>query len=119
MKKRITVIGGANVDIGGRPAAALALRDSNPGLVGLRFGGRIGYCLDIASRVEDRGPDPQEIFSILNCNPQLHQSLLGRHFGGCDIRAPYGNMGCVRPDQMHIAVEAGSRIPARRVREVL
>ena len=39
MTSRITVIGGANVDIGGRPAAALALRDSNPGLVGLRFCG--------------------------------------------------------------------------------
>lgn len=39
MKKRITVIGGANVDIGGRPAAALALRDSNPGCVSQRYGG--------------------------------------------------------------------------------
>ena len=39
MKKRITVIGGANVDIGGRPAAALALHDSNPGVIRQRYGG--------------------------------------------------------------------------------
>ena len=39
MTYRITVIGGANVDIGGRPAAALALRDSNPGTVSQRYGG--------------------------------------------------------------------------------
>lgn len=36
---RITVIGGSNMDIGGRPAAALRLRDSNPGAVLLRPGG--------------------------------------------------------------------------------
>lgn len=39
MKQAVTVIGGANVDIGGRPAAALALHDSNPGFVTQRFGG--------------------------------------------------------------------------------
>ena len=39
MKYRITVIGGANVDIGGRPAAALVLRESNPGLIRQGFGG--------------------------------------------------------------------------------
>lgn len=39
MKHSITVIGGANVDIGGRPAAALALHDSNPGFVSQRYGG--------------------------------------------------------------------------------
>lgn len=39
MKHTVTVIGAANVDIGGRPAAALALRDSNPGFVTRRFGG--------------------------------------------------------------------------------
>ena len=39
MKGTVTVIGGANVDIGGRSAAALALRDSNPGFVSQRFGG--------------------------------------------------------------------------------
>ena len=39
MNGTVTVIGGANVDIGGRSAAALALRDSNPGFVCQRFGG--------------------------------------------------------------------------------
>ena len=39
MKCTVTVIGGANVDIGGRSAAALALRDSNPGFVCQRYGG--------------------------------------------------------------------------------
>lgn len=39
MKRTVTVIGGANVDIGGRSAAALALRDSNPGFVSQRYGG--------------------------------------------------------------------------------
>ena len=39
MKNCFTVIGGANVDIGGRSAAALALHDSNPGFVTQRFGG--------------------------------------------------------------------------------
>ena len=39
MKCTVTVIGGANVDIGGRSAAALALRDSNPGFVSQRYGG--------------------------------------------------------------------------------
>ena len=39
MNSAITVIGGANVDIGGRPAAALALRDSSPGYVSQRYGG--------------------------------------------------------------------------------
>lgn len=36
---RITVIGGANMDVGGQPAAPLCLRDSNPGRVALRPGG--------------------------------------------------------------------------------
>lgn len=35
----ITVIGGANTDIGGGPAAALRLHDSNPGRIELRPGG--------------------------------------------------------------------------------
>ena len=39
MNRTVTVIGGANVDIGGRSAAALALRDSNPGYVRQRYGG--------------------------------------------------------------------------------
>lgn len=38
-KPRVTVIGGANMDVGGSPAAALRLRDSNPGAVRLRPGG--------------------------------------------------------------------------------
>lgn len=37
--KRIAVIGGMNMDIGGRAANALQLRDSNPGTVSLRPGG--------------------------------------------------------------------------------
>lgn len=36
---RVTVIGGANMDVGGHPAAPLRLRDSNPGSVVLRPGG--------------------------------------------------------------------------------
>ena len=39
MGKRIAVIGGMNMDIGGSANAALRLRDSNPGLVTLRPGG--------------------------------------------------------------------------------
>ena len=39
MKYRITVIGGANVDIGGRSAAALVLHESNPGVNHQGFGG--------------------------------------------------------------------------------
>jgi len=39
MKKRIAVIGGMNMDIGGSANGALRLRDSNPGLVSLRPGG--------------------------------------------------------------------------------
>lgn len=39
MNRTVTVIGGANVDIGGRSATALALRDSNPGFVSQRYGG--------------------------------------------------------------------------------
>ena len=39
MNRTVTVIGGANVDIGGRSAAALALHDSNPGFVEVRWGG--------------------------------------------------------------------------------
>ena len=38
-KPVITVIGGANTDIGGGPAAALRLYDSNPGRIELRPGG--------------------------------------------------------------------------------
>lgn len=36
---KITVIGGANTDIGGGPAASLRLYDSNPGVITLRQGG--------------------------------------------------------------------------------
>lgn len=36
---RVTVIGGANMDVGGQSAAPLRLRDSNPGSVVLRPGG--------------------------------------------------------------------------------
>lgn len=36
---RITVLGGANMDVGGHPVGALRLRDSNPGAVRLRPGG--------------------------------------------------------------------------------
>ena len=36
---RVVVVGGANMDVGGAPAAALRLRDSNPGEVRLRPGG--------------------------------------------------------------------------------
>ncbi len=36
---RVVVVGGANVDIGGAPAAALRLHDSNPGEIRLRPGG--------------------------------------------------------------------------------
>lgn len=39
MGKRIAVIGGMNMDIGGSANAPLRLRDSNPGLVSLRPGG--------------------------------------------------------------------------------
>ena len=39
MTKRIAVIGGMNMDIGGRASSALQLRDSNPGIVSLRPGG--------------------------------------------------------------------------------
>ena len=39
MRKRIAVIGGMNMDIGGSPAGELRLRDSNPGTVSLRPGG--------------------------------------------------------------------------------
>ena len=35
----VTVVGGINVDIGGRPAAALVARDSNPGAVKSSLGG--------------------------------------------------------------------------------
>ena len=35
----VTVVGGVNVDIGGRPAAALVARDSNPGTVHSSLGG--------------------------------------------------------------------------------
>ena len=35
----VTVVGGVNVDIGGRPAAALVARDSNPGAVHSSLGG--------------------------------------------------------------------------------
>ncbi|MCR5665097.1 MAG: MarR family transcriptional regulator, partial [Oscillospiraceae bacterium] len=38
-KSVITVIGGANTDIGGGPAASLRLYDSNPGVITLRQGG--------------------------------------------------------------------------------
>ena len=38
-EKRIAVIGGMNMDIGGRAGSALQLRDSNPGIVSLRPGG--------------------------------------------------------------------------------
>ena len=38
-RPRITVIGGANMDVGGSPVAALRLHDSNPGAVRLRPGG--------------------------------------------------------------------------------
>ena len=37
--KRIAVVGGMNMDIGGSAGAALRLRDSNPGVVSLRPGG--------------------------------------------------------------------------------
>ena len=37
--KRIAVIGGMNMDIGGRAAGTLQMRDSNPGVVSLRPGG--------------------------------------------------------------------------------
>lgn len=39
MKKRVAVIGGMNMDIGGSAAGALRLRDSNPGRVTMRPGG--------------------------------------------------------------------------------
>lgn len=39
MNKRVAVIGGMNMDIGGSAAGELRLRDSNPGLVTLRPGG--------------------------------------------------------------------------------
>lgn len=39
MNKRVAVIGGMNMDIGGSTPGALRLRDSNPGLVSLRPGG--------------------------------------------------------------------------------
>lgn len=39
MKNRVVVIGGVNMDIGGSPAAALVLRDSNPGMLSMRAGG--------------------------------------------------------------------------------
>lgn len=35
----VTVVGGVNVDIGGRPSAALVARDSNPGVVSSSLGG--------------------------------------------------------------------------------
>lgn len=39
MKNRVVVIGGVNMDIGDSPAAALVLRDSNPGMLSMRAGG--------------------------------------------------------------------------------
>ena len=39
MKKRVAVIGGMNMDIGGSAEGMLRLRDSNPGLVTMRPGG--------------------------------------------------------------------------------
>lgn len=39
MKKGVVVIGGVNMDIGGSPAEALVMRDSNPGSVTIRPGG--------------------------------------------------------------------------------
>ena len=36
----ITVIGGANADIGGGPAASLRLHDSNPGTIRVRAASR-------------------------------------------------------------------------------
>lgn len=39
MKNCVVVIGGVNMDIGGSPAAALVLRDSNPGMLSMRAGG--------------------------------------------------------------------------------
>ena len=39
MTKRVAVIGGMNMDIGGRAAGTLQMRDSNPGVVSLRPGG--------------------------------------------------------------------------------
>ncbi len=39
MKKNVVVIGGVNMDIGGSPAEALVMRDSNPGQVSIRPGG--------------------------------------------------------------------------------
>ena len=39
MEKRVAVIGGMNMDIGGAAGGELRLRDSNPGRVSLRPGG--------------------------------------------------------------------------------
>ena len=38
-KPRVTVVGGANMDVAGRPLGTLRLRDSNPGRVSVRPGG--------------------------------------------------------------------------------
>ena len=35
----VTVVGGVNMDIGGRPAAVPVMQDSNPGTVGMSLGG--------------------------------------------------------------------------------
>ena len=39
MAKRIAVVGGANMDIGGFPSARLVMGDSNPGKVRMTLGG--------------------------------------------------------------------------------
>lgn len=39
MKKRVAVIGGVNMDVGGSPFTKLVMRDSNPGLIAARPGG--------------------------------------------------------------------------------
>ena len=38
-RRRVIVVGGANTDIGGKPAQTLVRHDSNPGRVTIRHGG--------------------------------------------------------------------------------
>ena len=68
-RPRITVIGGANMDVGGSPVAALRLHDSNPGAVRLRPGG-VGR--NIAHDLCLLGPDVSLVTA------QLHLPLCQR-----------------------------------------
>jgi pseudouridine kinase len=52
MAYKISVIGGTNLDIGGRPSESLRLRDSNIGTISRSAGG-VGF--NIAKNLAERG----------------------------------------------------------------